>query len=160
MQLGMNSNIERQGKTLHVQTEDSGRDYGHVITHLFLAGSIIETTRVDYDTSLPEADLKILVRTQHQKMLRAVMGGAFDKKLMLVKPSALSSSIPLARSRSSQGKSSPSSISQQTEIKADQTQHSSSTPPQVHMGGPWAVPMLKPSHHQDGLDDQKKESSD
>src|SRR5437773_1302277 len=37
-QMGFNNNVKYQGQVFHVQTEDSGLDAPHVITHLFADG--------------------------------------------------------------------------------------------------------------------------
>ena len=143
MQVGMNSNIERLGKTLHVQTEDSGRAYGHIITHLFLAGSIIETARIDYEQGITESDLSHLVKTQHQKMLTEINSGAFDKKLMLAKTRPLRSNIPLARGKTQKIRSTPTAS--QTSAPPMNVQISDPPPTSTKrsIGGPWARPRLR-----------------
>ena len=141
MQLGINSNIERMGKTLHVQTEDSGREYGHVITHLFISGSIIASLRASYTSDFSETKINELIKSQHQKMIHQVSLGEYDKKLVLAKPKPKQSSIPLARSKKSQkSKESVSIPSNEVTKKAD-TQSVSTAP--LYAGGPWARPRLK-----------------
>ena len=39
--LGYNNNLKHAGKLFHIQTEDSGVDHPHVITHLFTEGTIL-----------------------------------------------------------------------------------------------------------------------
>src|SRR5260221_8629349 len=52
-QLGFNNNVQYQGATYHVQTEDSGIDRPHIITHLFAdGGRIIKSVRRNYDNEL------------------------------------------------------------------------------------------------------------
>ncbi len=38
---GFNHNIKHKGKVYHVQTEDSGVNNPHIITHLFVGGNIL-----------------------------------------------------------------------------------------------------------------------
>ena len=38
---GFNTNIRHRGVLFHVQSEDSGRDPPHIITHLFHGGNIL-----------------------------------------------------------------------------------------------------------------------
>ena len=141
MQLGINSNIERMGKSLHVQTEDSGREYGHVITHLFISGSIIATLRASYTNDSSEPMISELIKSQHQKMIHQVSLGEFDKKLVLAKPKVKPSSIPLARSKKSQKSKESAHIPSNEGAKRPNTQNSSTTP--LYAGGPWARPRLK-----------------
>ncbi len=47
--LGYNNNVRHKGKVFHVQTEDSGVKYGHIITHLFMdGGRILKSVKTSY----------------------------------------------------------------------------------------------------------------
>ncbi len=49
-QMGFNNNIKFQDQVFHVQTEDSGLDQPHIITHLFAdGGRVIKSHKRDYD---------------------------------------------------------------------------------------------------------------
>ena len=103
MQIGLNTDIVHQGKTLHVQTEDVGDAQRYLITHLFLAGSIIDSQRLDYEDNLSKEELKSLIRTQHQGMIRAILSGQYNRKLLLHRPRATAhDAIPLARHQNPQ----------------------------------------------------------
>ena len=103
MQIGLNTDIVHQGKTLHVQTEDVGDAQRYLVTHLFLAGSIIDSRRLDYEEGLSKEELKGLIRTQHQGVIRAILSGQYNRKLLLHRPRmATTDSIPLARPQNHQ----------------------------------------------------------
>jgi hypothetical protein len=82
MVVGFNHNVKHQGKVYHVQTEDSGLDNPHVITHLFVGGNILASKRASYAEylSLPDLDRHVreLMEVQHKEMLRELVNGAFD----------------------------------------------------------------------------------
>jgi len=82
MAVGFNHNVKHQGKVYHVQTEDSGVDNPHVITHLFVGGNILASKRASYAELLALPDLaghvRALMEAQHKEMLRALVNGAFD----------------------------------------------------------------------------------
>ena len=45
---GFNTNVRHGGRVFHVQTEDSGRDHPHVISHLYYGGTILASEKRDY----------------------------------------------------------------------------------------------------------------
>ena len=157
MQVGMNTNVHHQGKTLHIQTEDSGSHHGHIITHLFLAGTIIATKKLEYDSNIASEQLQKLLKTQHQEMINDLQAGQYDKKIILARPRRAQGTIPLAR-QSKKNKSSDSKIISESRV-SDQTSMSDSTQPndgldkqptanvggKMKIGGPWALPRRKES---------------
>ncbi len=82
MVVGFNHNIKHNGKVYHVQTEDSGTDNPHVITHLFVGGNILSSQRSSYShlTGHPnlEAQVRAMMELQHKEMLRNLANGAFE----------------------------------------------------------------------------------
>ncbi len=82
MVVGFNHNIKHQGKVYHVQTEDSGVDNPHIITHLFVGGNILSSKRSSYadQLAIPDLDKHVreLMELQHKEMLRELVNGAFD----------------------------------------------------------------------------------
>src|SRR5580692_6711530 len=84
MVVGFNHNIKHEGKVYHVQTEDSGVDNPHVITHLFVGGNILASKRASYQHLVGVADLEAQVRNlmeaQHKEMLRNLINGAFQRQ--------------------------------------------------------------------------------
>ena len=48
MVVGFNHNIKHKGKMYHIQTEDSGLENPHIITHLFVGGNILASKKTSY----------------------------------------------------------------------------------------------------------------
>ncbi|HEX4339498.1 MAG TPA: FHA domain-containing protein [Polyangiaceae bacterium] len=82
-QMGFNNNVKYEGAVFHVQTEDSGLDAPHVITHLFAdGGRVIKSHKRNYDKEVSRADVAAYVRSlmkaQHMEMVLALREGRFD----------------------------------------------------------------------------------
>lgn len=82
-QLGYNTNVRHKGKVFHIQTEDSGINRPHIITHLFAdGGRILKSVKSSYADSLEEPDLPGFVRRrmqeQHKAMFIALRDGQYD----------------------------------------------------------------------------------
>ena len=79
---GFNTNVRHGGRVFHVQTEDSGRDHPHVISHLYYEGTILASQKRDYADQLDEGDLDAMLRElmeeQHRGMLEGLQHGGFD----------------------------------------------------------------------------------
>ncbi len=79
---GFNTNFRHRGVLFHVQTEDSGLENPHVITHLFHGGNIMVSEKQDYSHLLAEDDLEISVKKlmegQHKKILKQLSRGEHD----------------------------------------------------------------------------------
>src|SRR2546430_319273 len=79
---GFNHNIKHKGKVFHVQTEDSGRNNPHIITHLFVGGNILASKKTSYADILNAENLADVVRElmeeQHKEMLRNLINGVYD----------------------------------------------------------------------------------
>jgi|SRR5579859_8039111 len=81
--LGYNNNVRHKGKVFHIQTEDSGVKYGHIITHLFMDGGRIlksvKTTYSEYIGNERMADIvREMMKQQHKAMFIALRDGKFD----------------------------------------------------------------------------------
>lgn len=81
--VGYNTNIRHNNKLYHIQTEDSGIEHPHIITHLFVdGGRIIATRKTDYSQYLQEADLVEIIRKlmmeQHKAMAIALRDCEYD----------------------------------------------------------------------------------
>jgi hypothetical protein len=81
--LGYNNNVRHKGKVFHVQTEDSGVKYGHIITHLFMdGGRILKSVKTSYSEYLDNDRMGEIVREmmkqQHKAMFIALRDGKFD----------------------------------------------------------------------------------
>ncbi len=83
-QMGFNNNIKFKGTVFHVQTEDSGLDAPHIITHLFAdGGRVIKSHKRSYESALSQPDLTDFVRglmkSQHLEMVMKLRDGSFDR---------------------------------------------------------------------------------
>ena len=79
---GCNTNVRHGGKLFHVQTEDSGRTYPHVISHLYHGGTILASEKTEYAELMGsanlEAEVRALIEKQHRSMLGRLKQGDFD----------------------------------------------------------------------------------
>jgi hypothetical protein len=82
MVVGFNHNIKHKGKMYHIQTEDSGLDNPHIITHLFVGGNILASKKTSYADIVAAENLAQVVRElmeeQHKEMLRNLINGVYD----------------------------------------------------------------------------------
>ncbi len=81
--LGYNNNVRHKGKVFHIQTEDSGVKYGHIITHLFMdGGRILKSVKTGYAEYVGNERMGDIVREmmkqQHKAMFIALRDGKFD----------------------------------------------------------------------------------
>jgi len=81
---GFNTNVRHGGRVFHVQTEDSGLNHPHVISHLYIGGTILSSEKRDYAQLLvQDGDLTPAIRglmeEQHRKMLEGLKRGDFDR---------------------------------------------------------------------------------
>lgn len=79
---GFNTNVRHGGRLFHVQTEDSGKAYPHVISHVYFGGTILASEKHDYEDLLGSDDLAEAVRAlmegQHKTMVARLKQGALD----------------------------------------------------------------------------------
>jgi hypothetical protein len=82
-QVGFNNNIKFRDHVFHVQTEDSGLDKPHLITHLFAdGGRVIKSHKRSYASEVSRPDVSAFVRqlmkAQHMEMVLMLREGKFD----------------------------------------------------------------------------------
>ena len=82
-QVGFNNNVKYSGLVFHIQTEDSGLDRPHIITHLFAdGGRIIKSHKRSYANEVKRDDIAMYVRSlmkgQHMEMALMLRQGIFD----------------------------------------------------------------------------------
>jgi hypothetical protein len=82
--LGYNTNVRHKGKLYHIQTEDSGLQHPHIITHLFAdGGRIVSSKKTGYAQHIGVEDIKTFVKKmmqdQHKGMLISLRDGVFDE---------------------------------------------------------------------------------
>jgi hypothetical protein len=79
---GFNTNVRHCGKLYHVQTEDSGRERPHVISHLYYGGTILGSEKTQYVEQVGSEDLdeqvRALMEKQHLSMVARLKAGEFD----------------------------------------------------------------------------------
>ncbi len=79
---GFNHNVKYKGTIFHVQTEDSGVNNPHIITHLFVGGNILASRKTSYADVVTAENLQQVVRQlmeeQHKEMLRNLINGVYD----------------------------------------------------------------------------------
>lgn len=82
---GFNTNIRHRGVLFHVQSEDSGREHPHIITHLYYGGTIVFSEKSSYASRVSEADLAGVVRGlmegQHKAVLKRLRAGDFNEAI-------------------------------------------------------------------------------
>jgi hypothetical protein len=80
--LGYNTNVRHKGKLFHIQTEDSGVGHPHVITHLFVEGTILASKKTSYSELLEKEkwkdDVRQLMKDQHKGMFVQLRDGEHD----------------------------------------------------------------------------------
>jgi hypothetical protein len=83
-QVGFNNNVKYKGQTFHIQTEDSGLDKPHVITHLFAdGGRVIRGHKRSYGDQVRREDIapyvRELMKGQQLEMALWLREGKFDE---------------------------------------------------------------------------------
>ena len=81
--MGFNNNIKFRDQVFHVQTEDSGLDQPHIVTHLFAdGGRVIKSHKRSYIGEVNRPDVSEYVRglmkAQHLEMVAMLRDGRFD----------------------------------------------------------------------------------
>ena len=88
--LGYNNNVRHKNRQFHIQTEDSGVNHPHIITHLFMdGGRILKSVKKSYAEHVGADGMSEIVRSlmkeQHKAIFIALRDGQFDQ---LVDPGA------------------------------------------------------------------------
>jgi hypothetical protein len=81
--LGFNNNVRHKGRVFHIQTEDSGVNRPHIITHLFAdGGRILKTTKTSYAEHVGADNMAetvtAMMKDQHKAMFVALRDGQYD----------------------------------------------------------------------------------
>ena len=80
--LGYNTNVKHAGHLFHIQTEDSGMEHPHVITHLFTSGTILATKKSSYAELVGAQDweerVRQMMKDQHTAMFVDLREGTHD----------------------------------------------------------------------------------
>ena len=83
-QVGFNNNVKYKYQVFHVQTEDSGLDKPHIITHLFAdGGRVIKSHKRNYNEHVTRPDVaqyvRALMKGQQMEMLLMLRDARFDE---------------------------------------------------------------------------------
>lgn len=83
-QVGFNNNVKYKSLVFHIQTEDSGLDKPHIITHLFAdGGRVIKSHKRTYAREVGREDVvpyvRHLMKGQHMEMAILLRTGRFDE---------------------------------------------------------------------------------
>ena len=81
--LGYNNNVRHKNRVFHIQTEDSGVNHPHIITHLFMdGGRILKSVKTSYaehvGTDGMSETVRGMMKEQHKAMFIALRDGQFD----------------------------------------------------------------------------------
>jgi hypothetical protein len=90
--LGYNNNVRHRGRVFHIQTEDSGVNHPHIITHLFMdGGRILKSVKKSYAEHVGSDNqnetVRAMMKEQHKAMFIALRDGQFDEVALGKKPS-------------------------------------------------------------------------
>ena len=82
--LGYNNNVRHKGRVFHIQTEDSGINHPHIITHLFMdGGRILKSVKTSYaehvGTESMADKVRGMMKDQHKAMFIALRDGTYDE---------------------------------------------------------------------------------
>src|SRR3954469_22135831 len=82
--LGYNNNVRHKGRVFHIQTEDSGINHPHIITHLFMdGGRILKSVKTSYSehigTDGMTEKVRAMMKDQHKAMFIALRDGQYDE---------------------------------------------------------------------------------
>lgn len=84
MNLGFNQNVNYNGESFHIQTEDGGVKNPVITTLLFKGGVIIAARRTGYSDIIKSDKLDVVVqeimRQQHADVLKELLAGGFKGK--------------------------------------------------------------------------------
>jgi pSer/pThr/pTyr-binding forkhead associated (FHA) protein len=158
-QMGFNNNIKFKEHVFHVQTEDSGLDQPHVITHLFAdGGRVIKSHKRDYHEHVNRPDVAEYVRTlmkaQHLEMVLMLRDGRFDPVIegreiggmtLLTEPPAVENIKKLASKKEARAEAGQAAV---VEAPAESTAAVSRPPPTQPSGRPPPRPSAVPAQRQ------------
>ena len=82
---GFNHNIKYKDIIFHIQTEDSGEERAHIITHIFIGGNIIITVKNTYKNVINAPQMRTVVKNmmqqQHKSILKNLLSSEYDVEI-------------------------------------------------------------------------------
>lgn len=95
---GYNHNFRYKGRVFHVQTEDGGCKNPQIVTLLYEGGTILASSKSSYAELLGAETLRsqveVLMKVQHQEMLRRLRAGELDAKAGFPSDSGSQADVP------------------------------------------------------------------
>ena len=85
---GFNTNVRYRGRTLHVQTEDSGPVRPYIVTLVYEGGTILYSRKQEYGNP-SECGTEVVrdrMETQHRDVVVDLKAGRLDEELGLGEP--------------------------------------------------------------------------
>lgn len=145
-QVGFNNNVKYKALLFHIQTEDSGLDKPHIITHLFAdGGRIIKSHKRSYAEEVPRPDVgpyvRALMKAQHMEMAVLLREGKFDE---VIEGKKLGGMELLTEAPRTEVKKLATSKEAREEAKPDQ-RAASLVPPANGTAGAPAIPAFPPA---------------
>jgi hypothetical protein len=91
MLMGQNLDVSYRGRTVHIQTEDLGRQVNKVMTQVFHSGAIMDTRTVSYaeeigrlgDVQEQNEYIRRMMLALHKHFYNQIVRGTYDAKLGL-----------------------------------------------------------------------------
>ena len=80
---GFNTNVGRQSRVFHVQTESTTRPRPQITTLLFEEGTILHVHRTDWTGQEEGVSLRQRMEAQHSEVISSLKSGALDRELGL-----------------------------------------------------------------------------
>ncbi len=110
MLMGNNVDIDRRGKTVHIQTEDLGRGASRIMTQVFHSGAIVDSKTVSYAEELAKYEgeekkneiLRKMMLALGRHFMKQIQAGVYDEKLGLP-PISETESVALERPPAASG---------------------------------------------------------
>jgi hypothetical protein len=81
MEKGFNSDIEVNGISYHVQTEDWGRENPFIVTRIFRGGAVLKSIKTSYQDAWKKSHrsdshaIRLAMQVQHQEILDQLLAG-------------------------------------------------------------------------------------
>jgi len=79
---GINTDVDYEGKTYHIQTEDGGEHSPIIVTHLFSGGAILSSQKTSYadrlKTGVTPEIVREMMKEQHQAMVKGLTAGQIE----------------------------------------------------------------------------------
>lgn len=86
---GLNTQIERKGILLYVQTQDTGMKAQYVESLIYATGKLLTSRKTPYTPFLKSPNLEEridrILKEQHEKILQEISDGKFDHFLLFEK---------------------------------------------------------------------------